>query len=75
MAEFIKVLDTSGMSLEELKTYRYSEIDNRTGELIGQGFTYATKTFSLSLNAQINISALNQSRDELTYPINYNTID
>lgn len=75
MAEFIKILDTSGMSLEELKLYRYNEIDNRTGELISMGFTYATKTFSLSLNAQINISALNQSRDELTYPINYNTID
>ena len=75
MTEFIKILDTSGMSLEELKLYRYNEIDNRTGELIATGFIYATKTFSLSLNAQINISALNQSRDELTYPINYNTID
>lgn len=62
-------------TLAGLKAFRYSEIDNKTGELIGQGFVYATKTFSLSTSAQINISALNQSKDVLTYPIEYNTID
>ncbi len=62
-------------TLEGLKAFRYEEIDKRTGELISEGFVYATKTFSLSLSAQINISALNQSKDTLSYPIDYNTID
>lgn len=63
------------LNLSDYKTLRYNEIDKKTGELISGGFVYGTKTFSLSQNAQINISALNQTRDELTYPINYNTID
>ena len=62
-------------SLPNYKGLRYIEIDKRTGELISAGFTYATKQFSLSLNAQINISALNQSKDLLTYPVNYNTLN
>lgn len=66
------------ITLEDLKSIRFTEIDSRTGELIANGFEYppaSGKLFSLSTSAQINISALNQSRDELTYPINYNTID
>ena len=56
MAEFIKVLDTSSMTLEELKSYRCIEIDVRTQELIAQGFTFDGHTFSMSTNAQINWS-------------------
>lgn len=56
MAEFIEVLDTSSMSLEELKNYRYAEIDKKTSELITQGFTFDGHTFSMSTNAQINWS-------------------
>ena len=63
------------VSLANYKALRFEEIDRRTGELISAGYTYATKQFSMSTSAQINISALNQSRDELTYPVNYNTID
>lgn len=63
--------------LSEYKELRYHEIDQRTGELISQGFTYQSKVFSLSANAQTNILALDNSRDDpaLIYPINYNTID
>jgi hypothetical protein len=63
------------LTIDEHKVLKSREIDGRTGELISLGFAYATKQFSLSQNAQINISALNQTRDELTYPINYNTVD
>lgn len=63
------------LTIDEHKVLKSREIDGRTGELISLGFSYATKQFSLSQNAQINISALNQTRDELTYPINYNTAD
>jgi len=63
--------------LSQLKAYRYMLIDQKTGELISNGFVYATLTFSLSQNAQINILALDETRDDpaLTYPIVYNTID
>lgn len=54
--EFIQVLDTSGMTLEELKSYKCVEIDNKTQELIAQGFTFDSHTFSMSTNAQINWS-------------------
>jgi len=65
------------LTLEEYKAARYVEIDERTGELILQGFSYGGKVFSLSQNAQINILGLNQTRNDpaLTYPIIYNTID
>jgi len=68
------------LSLEDLKCLRYRAIDNRTGELVGLGFEFPPTSglrFSLSQNAQINISALHQSKDDpaLTYPITYNTID
>lgn len=65
------------VSLDDYKQLRYKEIDNRTGELISQGFTYQSKVFSLSANAQTNILALDNTRDDpaLTYPIKYNTID
>lgn len=65
------------LSLDDYKKLRYAEIDARTGELISEGFTYQSKVFSLSQNAQINILALDETRNDpaLTYPINYNTID
>jgi DNA polymerase I-like protein with 3'-5' exonuclease and polymerase domains len=64
-------------NLQELKKWRYKQIDARTGELIKLGFVYSGKTFSLSQNAQINILGLDNAKDDpaLTYPISYNTID
>jgi len=65
------------LTLDDYKRLRYFEIDIRTGELISQGFTYQGKMFSLSANAQTNILALDNTRDDsaLSYPITYNTID
>jgi hypothetical protein len=65
------------LTLEEYKQIRYNEIDCRSGELISEGFTYQSKVFSLSTTAQINILALDETRNDpaLTYPIKYNTID
>jgi hypothetical protein len=64
-------------TLPNYKSLRYNEIDRKTGELILNGFIYASKTFSLSYNAQINILALDETRNDpaLIYPIQYNTID
>lgn len=65
------------ISLNEYKEQRFTEIDEKTKELILQGFLYNGKVFSLSLNAQINIEALHSSRLDslLTYPITYNTLN
>jgi hypothetical protein len=69
------IVVAASVSLNDYKALRYHEIDAKTGTLVSSGFVYATFTFSLSQNAQINISALNQSRDELSYPITYNSAD
>jgi hypothetical protein len=63
--------------LDGLKVDRYEEIDERTEELISQGFIFAGKLFSLSDNAQINILGLEQVKDDpaMTYPINYGAKD
>ena len=71
----VKKYDTN--TLAGLKEFRYDEIDARTGEIISEGFTYQTKIFSLSQNAQINILGLDNAKDDpaMVYPIEYNTID
>jgi hypothetical protein len=66
MADFIKISNTSSMSLEELKAYKYREIDNKTGKLISQGFTYSGTIFSMSANAQANLLGTYTARDLLT---------
>jgi hypothetical protein len=65
------------LTLDEVKQLRYKEIDLRTEELISQGFSYNSLVFSLSQNAQINILALHETRNDpaLTYPIEYSTLD
>ena len=72
LVDNIKALD-----LQEYKDLRFKEIDERTEEKIKLGFSYAGKVFSLSANAQTNILALDNTKDDpaLSYPIGYSTID
>lgn len=65
------------LTLDEYKQLKCNSIDQRTAELIELGYTYQGKQFSLSQNAQINILALDEVRNDpaITYPIEYNTID
>ena len=65
------------LNLDDYKALRYKEIDIRTEEKIKLGFSYAGKVFSLSANAQTNILALDNTKDDpaLSYPIGYSTID
>ena len=51
-------INLSGIDIEKLKEFRKDEIDNNTQNLIFNGFSYANKTWSLSLTAQINWSNL-----------------
>lgn len=65
------------LTLDDLKVLRYHEIDLRTEEKISLGFSYAGKVFSLSANAQTNILALDNTRNDvaMSYPIGYSTKD
>lgn len=51
------------------------EIDQRTDELILEGFVFKAMRFSLSLEAQTRLAWLTQNRNHLNYPILWNTID
>jgi len=54
--------------LQELKAFKLAQIDTRTDAIISQGFTYADKQFSLSLEAQSNWTGMMVASDFLTFP-------
>ena len=62
-------------TLEEYKDAKNKSIDAKTYSVIGQGFTYAGKQFSLSEYAQINLITIELDKNILLYPIIWNTID
>lgn len=61
--------------LESAKALKIIAIDARTAELIGNGFVYNSKNFSLSLSAQAKMIGTHEVKDSpaLTYPIRWNT--
>ena len=63
--------------LDMLIHLKCEEINDKTGDLISLGYSFAGKTFSLSANAQTNLIALFATKDNaaLTYPIEFNTLD
>lgn len=63
------------LSLADAREFRFLQIDAKTDRVIGAGFTYAGKTFSLSLTAQNKIIGLYVSRAMQSFPIRFNTID
>lgn len=65
----------TALSLDNYKKLKINEIDIRTGELVGMGFTYNSKQFSLSATAQRNLLALELDKAILPYPLSWNTID
>lgn len=72
---FIDIMDLSGLTLDELKKYRYTIIDRKTGGLISVGFTYDSRTFSLSPNAQMNWSEIHSNQSSFTFPLDISTIN
>lgn len=63
--------------LDAKKTEKIAAIDERTAELIGDGFVYGSKAFSLSLPSQAKMMGTHQVKDHpaLTYPIKWNSKD
>ena len=69
--------------LHVYQTLKMNEFRIKTNQLISEGYVYSGKTFALSRDVdgnyttdpQTNILALYTSRDYLTYPVIFNTID
>jgi hypothetical protein len=59
--------------LDFYKNLKIAEIDERTVELIGLGFTFDSKHFSLSENAQTNWIGMKTMELLLTWPIEITT--
>lgn len=73
------VLDTviAAHCLALAKKAKIAEIDARTVDIIGEGFTYEGKQFSLSQAAQANLMGVYSIRNDaaMTFPVDWNTID
>jgi len=67
--------DDDPANLDPHKEVRYQEIDKRTRELITVGFVHATKTFSLSEQAQSKWHGKYNARADVTFPFDVATID
>lgn len=75
---FIKIMDTDNLSDSDYKKYRKSEINNRTGELVSNGFEYPSGSgniFSLSEVAQSNLHGLKANSSVTPYPLPWATIN
>ncbi|MHA2254424.1 MAG: hypothetical protein ACXAD7_29055 [Candidatus Kariarchaeaceae archaeon] len=67
------------LTLGELKTQRYIDIDSKTSILINAGFTFDSSSFSLSLAAQSNWTNIHSGKDELSasgaFPMDVTTLN
>ena len=62
-------------TLEEFKAAQFNAIDYKTSVLIGAGFTFDSKQFSLSPPAQINWQAIKGNKPDFTFPLELTTLD
>jgi hypothetical protein len=63
------------VDLAHAKAVKHSQIDARTAEIIGQGFSHGGSTFSLSENAQRNWIGGEVGKNNLTFPMAVSTKD
>jgi len=68
-------LTLKGYSLEEYRSLRISEIDEKTGYLIYLGFVFDSNTFSLSVHAQVNWEDILSHPDKYEFPLPISTLD
>lgn len=62
-------------ALTAYKTAKMGAVDLECVRRIGLGFTYATKQFSFSLPAQINLNGLRHNQARFIFPIKASTLD
>jgi len=72
--DFDEVIQFIEKPIAELKAQRYAEIDGKTGQLIGTGFVFDSKTFSLSIPAQNNWHAIMNQKSQFTDPVAITTM-
>lgn len=65
----------SGHGLQVASAVKFAEIDAKTGALIAQGYEFGGKKMSLSLPAQITLLGLSAAENDLTYPVEINTLN
>jgi len=68
ITEMTQAEKDSVTTLPKAKRKKRREIDRRTQALISNGFVYATKTFSLSIKAQLNWMGIGINKDRISYP-------
>lgn len=61
--------------LDALKAARIEEIQERTGELRDEGFSYSGKQFGLSPRSVDMLEGVIIAKDSLSYPQTWNTLD
>lgn len=66
---------TATPSLDEYKLWIAAKANAEYTRRVGLGYTYASKTFSLSHSAQINLNGLKHNRARLTFPYRISTLD
>lgn len=69
--------DSTSLSLDELKQFRFTQIDKQTDELFKLGYTFRGVQFSLSGEAQRFLTAMYCVRENpaFVYPVRYNSLD
>ena len=63
------------LNLAEYKEHRHNEIDERTSELIENGFLFDGHVFSLSTNARDNWNVIEDHKEMFTFPLEISTKD
>lgn len=66
-------LTAKELTLPQYKRLRHNAINRRTRELINDGFTYDSKTFSCSDIAQMNWNVLKDNKAEFAFPKDIST--
>lgn len=69
------VHDHIAISLSDKKAAKIIAIDERTDAIISNGFTFDGNRFSLSIQAQMNWSALFSMQSLMSFPIGVTTLD
>lgn len=74
MSEFLEIMDTTTLTLSELKAYRITLVKIKTGQLIGGGFTFDAKQFPADASANFNYNVMKVSKADFTFPKNIGTL-
>ena len=67
--------EVDASNLEHEKYLRLKMVDDKSRELIENGFSYGGKQMSLSIQAQANLAGFHNVKSIMTYPQGWTTLD